>query len=192
MTDDDNYTLTMPDDPERIYNDRLFGRVERPYMYYLDADKNPQPCFDTLEWAAKRNGVMESVVKKTYTHLGEISTVFLGLDHNHKFQGPPVLFETMVFGGPLDQEQARYCTWAEAEIGHDEMKARVMEWNTFIGNIKWRIAIIKEAFEEWKWLGGFAAMMMRIRKQIILKMIAGLDWLAEVMNTEGHQRRNRN
>jgi hypothetical protein len=31
----------------------------------------------------------------------------------------------MVFGGPLDQEQIRYCTWDEAEKGHREMVERV-------------------------------------------------------------------
>lgn len=49
-----------------------------------------------------------------------ISTVFLGLDHSFG-SGPPLLFETMVFGGPLDQEMDRYTTWEEAEIGHKVM-----------------------------------------------------------------------
>lgn len=39
--------------------------------------------------------------------------------------GPPILFETMVFGGPLNEEQVRYVTWDEAERGHAEMVARV-------------------------------------------------------------------
>jgi hypothetical protein len=45
--------------------------------------------------------------------------VFLGLDHSFG-RGDPVLFETMVFGGPLGSAQWRYCTWAEAERGHEE------------------------------------------------------------------------
>jgi len=36
-----------------------------------------------------------------------------------------VLFETMVFGGKLDQEQERYCTYDEAEAGHKTMVERV-------------------------------------------------------------------
>jgi hypothetical protein len=47
----------------------------------------------------------------------EISTVFLGLDHNFG-QGPPLLFESMVFGGEDDGEMVRYSTWEEAETGH--------------------------------------------------------------------------
>jgi hypothetical protein len=46
-----------------------------------------------------------------------VSTVFLGIDHG--FGGDrPVLFETMIFGGPYNDHQVRYCTWAEAEHGH--------------------------------------------------------------------------
>src|SRR5262245_14898324 len=46
-----------------------------------------------------------------------ISTVFLGLDHQW-MDGPPLLFETMVFNGPCNEFQERYSTWKEAEEGH--------------------------------------------------------------------------
>ena len=55
-----------------------------------------------------------------------VSTIFLGLDHSFGF-GPPLLFETMVFGGPLDQNQDRYTTWEEAKEGHKKMVSRVKE-----------------------------------------------------------------
>jgi hypothetical protein len=55
-----------------------------------------------------------------------VSTVFLGLDHSFG-TGPPLLFETMVFGGPMDQEQGRCTTWEEAESLHATMVARVKE-----------------------------------------------------------------
>ena len=38
-----------------------------------------------------------------------------------------MLFETMVFGGPMDQEQDRCTTWDEAEAMHAAMVARVKE-----------------------------------------------------------------
>jgi hypothetical protein len=59
-------------------------------------------------------------------HIGEskVSTVFLGLDHNWG-EGPPLLFETMVFGGPLDDETERYSTYEQAEAGHAAMCERV-------------------------------------------------------------------
>lgn len=50
-----------------------------------------------------------------------VSTVFLGLDYS--FGGEtPVLWETMVFGGPLDQEQER-CSGSreQAEAMHHAM-----------------------------------------------------------------------
>lgn len=46
-----------------------------------------------------------------------ISTVWLG--HNHRFgPGPPLIFETMIFGGEFDQSQMRYSTEEQAEHGH--------------------------------------------------------------------------
>ena len=39
--------------------------------------------------------------------------------------GRPILYETMVFGGVLDQECERYYTRAEAIKGHAAMVARV-------------------------------------------------------------------
>lgn len=46
-----------------------------------------------------------------------VSTVFLGIDYSHGY-GPPLLFETMVFGGPLDQQQDRCSTYDQAEAMH--------------------------------------------------------------------------
>lgn len=50
-----------------------------------------------------------------------VSTVFLSLDHRVSTLGPPILFETMAFGGPSDQFQRRYATWCEARDGHQEL-----------------------------------------------------------------------
>lgn len=51
-----------------------------------------------------------------------ISTVFLSVDHGYSrffgWEGQPVLFETMIFGGEHDEYQERYCTYDEAEQGH--------------------------------------------------------------------------
>jgi hypothetical protein len=52
-----------------------------------------------------------------YNHV-DISTIFLGIDHNFFGEGPPILFETMIFGGELNEYQVRYCTWDEAVEGH--------------------------------------------------------------------------
>lgn len=51
----------------------------------------------------------------------EVSTIFLGLDHRFspEHQSEPVLFETMIFGGPLDQYLDRCCTWEGALRMHE-------------------------------------------------------------------------
>ena len=56
------------------------------------------------------------------TEIGEVEilTVFLGLDHNYLRRGPPILFETMIFGGRLDHSRNRCATWDEAEAMHAE------------------------------------------------------------------------
>lgn len=59
-----------------------------------------------------------------------VSTVWLGLDHNPYGHGPPLIFETMVFGGSLHGEQWRWPTEALAVAGHDQMVAFVRERET--------------------------------------------------------------
>jgi hypothetical protein len=56
----------------------------------------------------------------------EVSTVFLGVDHSFG-EGPPLIFETLVFGGPLDQEMERYSTMEQALAGHEAMVERVRD-----------------------------------------------------------------
>lgn len=52
----------------------------------------------------------------------DVSTVFLALDHRWKRdEGEPLLFETMIFGGPLDQELWRWSTPQGARAGHEEV-----------------------------------------------------------------------
>lgn len=53
-----------------------------------------------------------------------VSTVFLGLNHQYG-DGPPLLFETLVFGGTMDGEMDRYATYDEAVTGHAAMCERV-------------------------------------------------------------------
>lgn len=55
-----------------------------------------------------------------------VSTVFLGIDHQHVPGLPPILFETMVFGGPYDGYMRRYYTWEQAEISHREIVHQVL------------------------------------------------------------------
>jgi len=55
----------------------------------------------------------------------EISTVFLGLDHRFG-EGPPLIFETMIFGGEHSEYQCRYTAYFEAMDGHRRAVLKVM------------------------------------------------------------------
>ena len=47
-----------------------------------------------------------------------VSTVWLGIDHNHSERGAPLIFETAVFLRGDCDIMARYSTEAEARSGH--------------------------------------------------------------------------
>ena len=85
-------------------------------MYILGLDKTPIKVGDTKEWAdwrTKNNSVQfvdklpEGVV---------VSTIFLGFDHSVVPGSPPVLWETMIGGGPHDRYQVRYSTYDDALV----------------------------------------------------------------------------
>jgi len=85
--------------------------------YILDRH-TPVKC-DLVTWAEQFESVDDRRV--AYDELSaevNVSTVFLGLDHRFGRDGPPILFETMIFGGPHDEYQERYSTWDEAVAGH--------------------------------------------------------------------------
>lgn len=60
------------------------------------------------------------------TQVGQVrvSTIFIGLNHAF-FGGPPLLFETMIFGGWFDEHQERYSSVEEARAGHARCVQRV-------------------------------------------------------------------
>jgi hypothetical protein len=93
-------------------------------QWILDG-KTPKRCNDLREWGEWRRSTDRRIARDEINGV-TISTVFLGIDHGFGY-GAPVLFETMVFGGELDQEQERYTTYEAAEAGHAAMVARVKE-----------------------------------------------------------------
>jgi len=54
-----------------------------------------------------------------------VSTVFLALNHNFADVGPPVLWETMIFGGEWDGSQWRYTSKLAALAHHEVIVARL-------------------------------------------------------------------
>ena len=47
-----------------------------------------------------------------------VSTIFLMFDHNFSNDGPPILWETMVFGGKHSGNTTRYTSAKDAKLGH--------------------------------------------------------------------------
>lgn len=87
--------------------------------YYRLAGREAIPC-TLLEWADSFKVSKGHVVAQQEVRPGvRVSTAFLGLDHSWG-EGPPLLFETMIFGGPHDQYQERCSTWQEAEGQHSQ------------------------------------------------------------------------
>lgn len=86
-------------------------------MYRLDG-RTPVPTDDIMAWGSGMGSEAWRVALTEIEKVWQVSTVFLGI--NHAFHGgPPILFETMVFGPEnLQSGHARYHTWDEAEEGH--------------------------------------------------------------------------
>lgn len=98
--------------------------MKRPLFYRLDPDTHePIPCDDLVE--VGRHMPTQESWRVAATDLSPdvwVSTVFLPIDHNFMGDGPPVLFETMVFvRGEAAEYQRRYSSWDEAVRGHEEI-----------------------------------------------------------------------
>ena len=89
-----------------------------PDTYILDVNGNPvaEPNLERRrEWFARHKN---RLVRRSYITKDIYSTAILGIDYNHSGRGAPVLWETMVFGGPHDGYQRRYSSRAAAFKGH--------------------------------------------------------------------------
>lgn len=99
-------------------------RGNRPYGYVLDEQGRPVPStgFDDPRLLAlfEPADPEHAPRRVAVSQIGEyhVSTVFLVYDHAF-YGGPPVLWETMVFGpGPWSEWQTRYTSREAAETGH--------------------------------------------------------------------------
>ncbi len=87
---------------------------DRPIYYTRDGQ--PLGRVQDVDWSDEGGLVAWTGISPDVT----VSTVFLGNYHNFG-DGPPLIFETMVFGGSLDEACERYSTEEQARAGHDEM-----------------------------------------------------------------------
>ncbi len=91
--------------------------------YYRLQNGIPVLCQDILEWSMWFEGnLQERIVEQTTAGDLFVSTVFLGLDHSYSEDGPPLIYETMVFNKAIDKSDdllcQRYSTLGEAKFGH--------------------------------------------------------------------------
>jgi len=98
---------------------------------YILVDGKPVLEPDLLRWARWYESAERAVAKTVFVAKTvlpgyitvpddiTVSTVFLGLDHQFG-NGPPLLWETMIFNGPRDGWCQRYSSLVEAVAGHDE------------------------------------------------------------------------
>lgn len=98
--------------------------------HYILNGHEPIPCISLEAWAQWFENFGNRRERLTRVRGYEISTIFLGLDHG--INGPPLLFETLVFGGyekhewphnkirmlRVTHDGSRCCTWDEATAMH--------------------------------------------------------------------------
>ena len=89
---------------------------------YYDWDGHP---IALRQWAELMEANLDRHVADDMVGDVRVSTVWLGLNHNWSGQGPPLIFETMVFGGVHDEEQWRYPSHHAALAGHDQVVTMV-------------------------------------------------------------------
>jgi len=97
--------------------------------YVLDEKGQPVQEQDLIRWATWFGRSMEPDPERgarrvAVSALGDwrISTVFLGIDHRFGSPGPPVLWETLVFGPePWGGWTNRYTSRSDAEAGHKRL-----------------------------------------------------------------------
>jgi hypothetical protein len=99
--------------------------MNRVNKYVLDGDGNAVPCDDVKAWAAwlERNNKDRQIAVDEIDGV-TVSTVFIGLDQGGG-EGPPILWETMVFGREHADYQKRYSSRDDALAGHAQALATV-------------------------------------------------------------------
>lgn len=94
-------------------------------LYVLDDEDNPVLAHNVLSWGEWME-THSRFLSQTKFPWGKVSTIFLGIDESMievlfgdgPFTHKPTLWETMVFGGPLNQRQWQYKSKKDALEGH--------------------------------------------------------------------------
>ncbi|HMF66125.1 MAG TPA: hypothetical protein VK602_00775 [Phyllobacterium sp.] len=127
-------------------------------MGHYILDENHQPVeADMMTWARWFADDSNRRVAEDFTGFYILSSVFLGIDHNFGWKGPPLLFETMVFlreaeiklmfgkHRPVNEEAFelgdtcwRYSSWDDCATQHQTILRRLqkLESDALLKNVR--------------------------------------------------------
>jgi hypothetical protein len=97
-----------------------------PFTYIL-VDRKPVNHPNNDNWFLWFGNMDNRRVGLTQIGAVVISTIFGGIDRSYGHGGPPLLFETHVFGGKHDDDEWLTSTWEEAEAKHAEIVQMLCE-----------------------------------------------------------------
>jgi hypothetical protein len=108
---------------------------------YILEGKVPVPCEDLLTWARWVEDCKNRIVKQE--DVGElwVSTVFLALDHDFLRDGPPLLFETMVFRNSTAADQKEMDEVAERRGWEKVTSPRHIALDYAVRTATWELAL---------------------------------------------------
>jgi hypothetical protein len=92
-------------------------------------DRSGQPITRTRAAQLKTDNKYRTVARTNFSHGIYVVTSWMGMDwrHHSLTPGPPLIFETMVYGGLLNHQAERYSTETQALAGHDQWAAKVRD-----------------------------------------------------------------
>jgi len=105
--------------PFRVAKPRKLGLP----LFILDGHQ-PVPCESEQDWQTWMKSPARRVADTRIDDV-EVSTVFLGVEHNPNEAGQATLFETVVRVRDESRYLDRYPTWDEAMAGHERIVGRI-------------------------------------------------------------------
>lgn len=142
----------MTEEPQTELGRRLDAEINRDlgepeYNMYYDMEGRPCTIGRWAELFEDREPGGPWVVARTERGYVRVSTVWIGMDMGFlAVADEPLIYETMVFGGPCDGNQYRWPTRDAAVLGHQLVVRHTFRW--------WRNPEVR--ILAW-WVGGIAA-----------------------------------
>jgi hypothetical protein len=111
--------------PPWLHGDKLYAQESDSWLRYYDPEGRPLRGEQTeilaqfYVWRTAKTSRHSTLFYRAGVPI-QVSTVYLGLNVAYRYEGPPIVWETMVFTGGTWEEQfcARYATPAAALHGH--------------------------------------------------------------------------